>query len=344
MCDDCQCSSPQNNPKLQIFNRHKTVGCRRCGQPAYILIDRVHPECTSCFTESCNKKIRSTIGRSRLLRPDDCVIIACSGGPSSTALAYLAKHSLENQSRKHQVFRPSILYIDCNCSPIKPELVDRDSRIDQLNKFLLQTSNNFAGWTIYWTSVEQIMNCNQSKIPYKIFSPDSFLDDLDLLNDQLINMLDEHLNDLNPTERREYLDGKISNLLVMVSSAINSSRSEDDQFKFIFVGSSSTKLANDLMVNVILGKGHDSHHTVNVCDERTSIPIFRPLKDFSSKEIAYYLNTNRISFNPDTSFDTYADKRSSIQKATENFLAKLYTDYPATYNTILNTGVKLKQR
>lgn len=58
-------------------------------------------------------KFRSTIGKSKLVRPGDHVLLACSGGVNSMAMVDMIKKGLVQDDVHRRIrFVPSILFID----------------------------------------------------------------------------------------------------------------------------------------------------------------------------------------------------------------------------------------
>ena len=60
--------------------------CRRCGERAVLELRRHHAAfCQDCFLHHCREQVRRTIDHYRMLRPDDRVLVAVSGGKDSLA-------------------------------------------------------------------------------------------------------------------------------------------------------------------------------------------------------------------------------------------------------------------
>lgn len=340
---DCEDNNVKKNLNYGELKEKKSPVCRRCGQsPPFIVLDRVHIECKICFLESCNKKIRSTIGKSKLVKLNDKVLVAFSGGSSGTALLYMIKNSFECTVGRQQTFRPSILHIDTNCRPYRGDLTDgKDRRHGALKNFLSETSRRYQEWDLYYTTIEQCVNLdNGLPVSWARYNQCSKKIE-DLIVDANIECLETKMKDLDSTQKQQYIQEQIPKLLSQVATCLNYLCKEEDKIKFIFVGSTSTKLATDFLVNVILGLGSTSNPTVSVCDRRFDVPLFRPLRNFSKKEVAFYLRARDLNHHLDTNLATLVEGKSSIQKLTEGFLTKLYIDYPATYSTLLKTGSKL---
>ncbi|CDQ71158.1 unnamed protein product [Oncorhynchus mykiss] len=110
----------------------------------------------------------------------------------------------------------------------------------------------------------------------------------------------------------------------------------------VMMGDSCSRLAIKLLSNISLGRGASLATDTGFSDPRYGdVVIVRPMRDYSSKEIAYY---NRMFDIPSVfipGLDTKAQDKASIQHLTESFVTKLQTDFPSTVSTIYRTSEKL---
>lgn len=339
MCDqECECATDRSAIPV-------AATCRKCKNSAFILLDKVHAECEACFLESCNKKIRSAIGRSQLLSNNDSVLLAHSGGPSSSALLDLLQNSFASGQRREQKFRPCILHID---SQIIEQMrygcdkLEAETRAEKLRNFLVGTKKRYPDWKLFWTTLESIASTPPDK-PREFLDPDSSEHIIDVFK-SIANLSAEFAQNVEKqgdlTSMQDYAQKCIRDLINSAYSSIKLHVQID--LKLVFVGSNATRLANEMLVKVILGEGATVQDAVSICDTTSKVPIMRPLRDFSSKEIAYYLKARGIDASLDQELTTYKERKSCIQRLTEDFLGKLNTDYPATYNTLLRTGSKMQ--
>lgn len=348
MCDSaCDCR-PVAEGQLEAANTNKLYTCRKCGSQPFIVIDKVHVECKVCFLESCNKKLRSTIGKSRLLKNNDSILIAHSGGSSSLALLDLIRTSINYDSRRKQNLRPSLIHVDTQAIYDSTAIGLAGKRLYKLKSSLDYAHRRFPDWPIYWTSLEMTQISPNSKEDIcarydstKELSDPEYRSILD--NAAAYGSFVDSIKSMDLTDKQQYVKSCLIKLIDKIAHQINSSLDETDRFKYIFTGSSATQLANNLLVDVILGHGATIRSTVSVCDTRTVVPILRPLKDFGEKEIAFYLKARSIEYQPQTNFLTLANRRESIQKATEAFLSKLYVDFPSTYSTLIKMGNRMRE-
>lgn len=253
-----------------------------------------------------------------------------------------------SDTRREQKFRPSLLHIDTQSILHPVSNVDefKNERLIQLHKVLNYLKHTYPSWPIYWTTIETTTVIDSDKEIYARYTDSQDLDSNApqlLLNNEAHLSLQRSIKDSKDlTDRIKFVSDTCDKFISTLASRINSAITrEEDKIKYVFTGSTATQLANDLMVEVILGRGSTIRSTVGVCDNRHEIPVMRPLRDFSKKEIAYYLNARKIEPIMQPNMLTAVDQKSSIQAATESFLNKLYVNYPSTYSTLLKTGNKM---
>lgn len=355
MSGNCDCDATGqscNGPQINQTSAQDTSPkvCKRCGSDPFIILDKVHIECRACYLESCNKKLRSTIGKTKLLRNNDPILIAYSGGQSSRALLELIKNSIDSStSHRQQKFRPSILHIDMETSLTSSHSRQNHERATNLKMKLDNIHQINPDWPIFWSTIETYYSEDPQQSTYSRYFPgqpfeEKSLNDL-VRNEGNIAKIASSLKDCDLTIRQYTLQSILNDLLVRVASRINDNLTDKgDRFRYILYGSSATQLSQDLLTNVILGNGDKMRTIVSVSHSYPDqfISVLRPLKDFSKKEVAFYLRATGIEPLCDLGPETLAGRKASIQNLTEAFLSKLYVDYPATYSTLMRTGNKMQ--
>ena len=86
--------------------------CKKCENNAFVLLQRKDPLCCGCLYDYCSHKFRATIGKSKLVKPGERVLIAFSGGPSSAAMIHMIKDGFNADQHRRLLFVPSILHIE----------------------------------------------------------------------------------------------------------------------------------------------------------------------------------------------------------------------------------------
>jgi len=353
MCSNtCECNPIEAGSSL---SNNSSRSCRKCGGTPYIILDKVHIHCKECFLEFCNRKIRSTIGKSKLVKNNDPILIAYSGGPSSCALVDLIWNSIQSTTGRQQNFRPSLLHVDVQ-SLLQDEHheIDTETRVKNLSRLLDRLSTTYPAWPIYWSTIESSFCPAESSgqlLQYATYDRMNRVEHhLHLMDDPTAShkMWDSVRAKRDPTDRQQYVRDKIAEYINYLASRISASRVSPQgdcslgSISYLFTASSSDRLANNLLVDVIIGRGATICNAVRVCDPRPEIPLMRPMRDFSKKEVVFYLHARGLLPQVVPDKLTSKSRKSSIQVATENFLTKLYVDYPSTYSTLLRTGNKMQ--
>lgn len=372
MCSPCDCGHKGvPNGAQSELTPSELKQCRRCGSEPFVCIDKVRIECRQCFSEFCNKKFRTTIGKSKLVKNNESILLAYSGGPNSTALLDLIHSSMMYDAGRDQKFKVSILHIDTSSiSRLQSDLLgdhELEKHAGDIDKRIEFLARRYPKWPIYFTTIEKYFTESHKMPSNSDFYPRheplydcpaylKYTCDIDLYSREYKDSILELCNDeAAEGQMRSFLENTISDktdrqrivcdccfrLIDRVAADIK--EREDPDLKFVMTGSAITRLSNDLLVDVILGRGSNIGHDVKICDRRTRIPIMRPLREFSSKEIAYYLKARDILKDVcvTPNLMTFTGRKDTIQSLTESFLSRLSLDFPSTYNTLLNTGNKM---
>ncbi|XP_015223492.2 cytoplasmic tRNA 2-thiolation protein 2 isoform X2 [Lepisosteus oculatus] len=110
----------------------------------------------------------------------------------------------------------------------------------------------------------------------------------------------------------------------------------------VMMGDSCSRLAVKLLSNISLGRGASLAMDTGFSDPRYGdITIIRPMREYSSKEIAFYNKMFGVSSVFIPNLGTKAPEKASIQRLTESFVNKLQMDFPSTISTIYRTSEKL---
>ncbi|CAF1681634.1 unnamed protein product, partial [Adineta ricciae] len=104
--------------------------CMSCDQDACVVVRIADPMCRKCFEEFFIHKFRSTLSKSNVFGRGERVLIAYSGGPSSTALLHLIADGLSVNARRRLQFQAHVAYIDE--SSLYPESIDIRDKVTDL--------------------------------------------------------------------------------------------------------------------------------------------------------------------------------------------------------------------
>ncbi|XP_074532140.1 cytoplasmic tRNA 2-thiolation protein 2-like [Halichoeres trimaculatus] len=111
----------------------------------------------------------------------------------------------------------------------------------------------------------------------------------------------------------------------------------------LMLGDSCTRLAVKLLTSVSLGRGAQLAQDTGFSDSRYGdITLVRPMRDYSSKEIAYYNHMFNVPSVFIPGLETKMSDKASIQRLTESFVTRLQADFPHTVSAIYRTSEKLQ--
>lgn len=374
------CSVQDGDTPLKKGLVSKSIGriCIKCQEEKAILITRMNDAfCRACFQVYVTHKFRATIGKTKLVRDGELVLVAFSGGPSSSALLHLIQEGLSQRAHKKLRFKPGIVYID-EGAVLRWSVEERLSNCGEVQEIMTKT-----GFPCYMKGLEEALDLETVSLPddsdRKPVSP--VLPDCDTDSLASVGTASVTLPDLSPytspafrnTElgplsessditgnqsRYQVFDEKEKQLKLLLGSIKSTSGKEDFirtlrnklvlevarhcGYSKVMMGNCGTQLAVRLLTDMAVGRGSHAAMETAFADKRNSdIMVLRPLREFSSKEIAMYNNLYGVEpvFIP--TITTKAPVGASIEHLTESFVTGLQADYPATVSNIMRTGEKL---
>ncbi|KAI1297290.1 Cytoplasmic tRNA 2-thiolation protein 2-A [Halotydeus destructor] len=296
--------------------------CRKCDSSSFVLLQKKDPLCRSCFDEYSSHKYRSTVAKHKLIRNGTKVLIAFSGGASSSALLNLVQECVQHpEEHRRAIYVPHVVHIDesillpANC----------DSHLSQIRAAMKKTS-----WNAYVSSIESSFCCATEK-SYGSLSDETAYESSDAIKGQFTAAL----NDMKSlTSKEEFLRRLRNQLLVDIA--------KKECLDAIFLGTNGSRLSIQLIADVAQGKGNQIHLETGFCDDRFDIPIFKPLREFVSKEIQFYNRSKEVPFVENIDLLSKQSTKSSISKLTEAFINDLQTGFPATVYTLYKISSKVK--
>ncbi|XP_028019877.2 cytoplasmic tRNA 2-thiolation protein 2 isoform X5 [Balaenoptera acutorostrata] len=111
--------APAGQPPPRPGREQKCVKCKE-GLPV-VVIRAGDAFCRDCFKAFYVHKFRAVLGKNRLIFPGEKVLLAWSGGPSSSSMLWQVLEGLSRDSAKRLRFVPGVVYADegaaCGQSP-----------------------------------------------------------------------------------------------------------------------------------------------------------------------------------------------------------------------------------
>ncbi|XP_039082806.1 cytoplasmic tRNA 2-thiolation protein 2 isoform X2 [Hyaena hyaena] len=328
------------------------------------------PRPGDCFRAFYIHKFRAVLGKNRLIFPGEKVLLAWSGGPSSSSMVWQVLEGLSRDSAKRLRFLPGVVYVDegaaCGQSPD-----DRAQTVAEM-KLLLQT----VGFPWHVVALEEVFGLPPSVLRCFAQEPvgaagtykaavDSFLQQQHTLGTETAGgspgpaQGEERQSQPCPqgpagpppaaqTEALSRLFGSVKTLtakeelLHTLRTHLILHVARTHGYSKVMTGDSCTRLAIKLMTSLALGRGAFLAWDTGFSDERHGdVVVVRPMRDHTLKEVAFY---NRLFAVPSVftpAIDTKAPEKASIHRLMESFLLRLQAQFPSTVSTVYRTSEKL---
>lgn len=294
--------------------------CMKCTvSPAVVVVRLNDPLCKECFMAYFTHKFRATIGKARAIRAGEKVLLAFSGGPSSSAMLHLVCQGLSGTAPKKLRFEPGIAFID-EGEVLKQSGDERSNYIEQICNAAIRTKFPFHQLNLEDIFVskkypqDDAMSCKKFERPEK-----------------LRNLFDATLSMTAKEDLLRTLRGKL-----LLTTARNEGYSK------VMLADCATRISVRLLSDISQGRGGDLPYDTGFSDDRHGDVIFiRPMREFMTKEIALYNFFNNVETVLIPTLGTMSHLHTSIDRLTEEFVSGLQADLPFTVSTIFRTGDKL---
>ncbi|KAM3917939.1 cytoplasmic tRNA 2-thiolation protein 2 [Leptodactylus fuscus] len=340
--------------------------CMKCKEGAAVVVIRVGDAfCKSCFRDYFVHKFRAMLGKNRVVYPGEKVLLAYSGGASSSAMIHQVQEGLSREAPKKLRFTPGILFID-EGAVCGQSWEQREQTLSEVQQLLKKTNFPF-----YIVALEQVFNFPQyvlqSALPVNPKDPVNYKQAVNnFLGQKMAHPADELGGKAHELAQLFATGGTYSRPPVVYTSALigmfSNARTLTAKLELlqclrshlimivaltcgypkVMTGESCTRLATRLLSNISLGRGAFLPLDTGFSDDRYgNVITVRPMREYSLKEISFY---NRL-FNVPSVFiptlETKAPDNSSIQHLSESFITKLQADFPSTVSTMYRTSEKL---
>ncbi|KAK9499831.1 hypothetical protein O3M35_002792 [Rhynocoris fuscipes] len=313
------CSRSPEDLTLPKSDKSISDNCRKCSEKASVVLQAKFSYCRECFMEYFKHKFRATLGKTKIMKHGDKILVGFSGSASSLCLIDLIADSLKDGKKKKMMFEVNILFINERAAyPSNKEIKLCD--LNDVNDIL----KSYTNFKLYSTDLGAYLVDNIN------LDCDNLYEDASKVNE-----IQEIFSNFKTLTSKEDLLIKIrNNILFKVAHKMGCQK--------IFVAETSDHLAVNTIANIAQGRGGQLSLDIGFCNDRSSdLLLLRPLQDCSRKEITYYNLFNHLNPTTSVSFSTKGDKYSSIQKLSEAFITDLQSTFPSTVLTVHATGSKL---
>ncbi|KAM4615349.1 cytoplasmic tRNA 2-thiolation protein 2 isoform 2-T2 [Polymixia lowei] len=354
----------------QLEHRELPSGSKNCVKckeaPAAVVIKPGDAFCRGCFKDYFIHKFRAMLGKNRIIFPGEKVLLAVSGGPSSSAMLNQVQEGLSQNAHKKLRFIPGIVYIDEGAA-LGQSMEKRQKTVAEM-KSLFKTT----GFPYYITALEQVLNLPSSVLEPASSAPEWPMDSYKASVDRFIQT--DHSHCLSPEKQADLSDLSIqedcpaplltdesnTQLLQKLFCSVKTLTAKEDLlhtirqhllvhtartegYSKLMFGENCTRLAVKLLASMSLGRGAQLAVDTGFADPRYGdIITVRPMRDYSAKEISFYNHMCNVPCVFIPTLETKTTEKASIQRLTESFVIKLQADFPSTVSTIYRTSEKLQ--
>ncbi|CAF1263295.1 unnamed protein product [Adineta steineri] len=277
--------------------------CVSCDQDACVVVRTADPMCRKCFEEFFIHKFRSTLSKSNVFGRGENVLLAYSGGSSSSALLHLIAEGLSVQARRRLQFQAQVAFIDE--SSLYSDVVSVREKVTDLIT-------------------------NRLQYPLHIVSIDDNLDK----DDDFQQLLLERTKTL--TAREELVRRRRLKLLFDIAI-------REKCTKLITGDNCTKLAAQILSDMAQGKGAHVALECNLTDSRNDLVTIVRPFREITSKEIAMYNRLNSIESLQNADISTMSGPQSSIFQLTETLVNDLQRQFPSTVSTIFRTSDKLEK-
>ncbi|KAM8775200.1 cytoplasmic tRNA 2-thiolation protein 2 isoform 2-T2 [Rhynchonycteris naso] len=341
----------------------RELKCVKCKEGLPIVVIRAGDAfCRDCFKAFYVHKFRAVLGKNRLIFPGEKVLLAWSGGPSSSSMVWQVLEGLSRDSAKRLRFVPGVVYIDEGAA-CGQSLEDRAKTLAEI-KQILQT----VGFPWHIVALEEVFSLPPSVLRCSAQEPSdtkgaykaavgSFLQQQHAPAQGEVHLSQAGTQDpLSPavpptaaqTEALSRLFDSVKTLtakeelLQTLRTHLLLHMARTHGYSKVMTGDSCTRLAIKLMTSLALGRGAFLAWDTGFSDERHGdVVVVRPMRDHTLKEVTFY---NRLFAVPSVflpAIDTKAPEKASIHRLMEAFLFRLQAHFPSTVSTVYRTSEKL---
>ncbi|EZA59053.1 hypothetical protein DMN91_008498 [Ooceraea biroi] len=327
MCSLNDCSYNDNN-EIHEFTKDLSTDatlCRKCrSKDIDILLVGQSGYCNACFLTATNHKFRAALGKSKIIRHGNSVLVDYSGELNSTVLLHLIKTGMSESVHKKLIFKTVVLYIDDSTV-----MKETDEERCAVRSKIIEQIKDFA-FTGYTVSLSEVLK-KEDDVNIKLVDHDQEVDNEN--NDQLLTILAKLPDD---TSRLDLLFQLRRKLLIVAARKLNCDK--------ILQADCATDVATKVLANICLGRSAQLSTLANFCDARCAdVKILKPMRDFTQQELLHYSEYYKIDSLKLRDLGV-SGPATSIQALTQKFTTGLESQFSGTVSVVFRTAEKLSAR
>uniref|UniRef100_A0A8C0I5L7 Cytoplasmic tRNA 2-thiolation protein 2 n=1 Tax=Balaenoptera musculus TaxID=9771 RepID=A0A8C0I5L7_BALMU len=320
--------------------------CVKCKEGLPVVVIRAGDAfCRDCFKAFYVHKFRAVLGKNRLIFPGEKVLLAWSGGPSSSSMLWQVLEGLSRDSAKRLRFVPGVVYADegaaCGQSP-----EDRAKTVAEAKAGLAERR-----LPVVFSLPPSVLRCSArepvgTEGAYKA-AVDSFLQQQHALGEEQQSL---PCPPRPPIRAGPPTAGQTEALSTLFSS-VETLTAKEELLRTLRVareagGARDPPAGREgggaVSWSAAGGRERCAPHPQGFSDERHGdVVVVRPMREHTLKEVAFY---NRLFAVPSVftpAVDTKAPEKASIHRLMEAFILRLQAQFPSTVSTVYRTSEKL---
>lgn len=295
------------------------------------------PQCAACFLAHVRHKFRANLGANKMIPRGGRVLVWYDGAANSSALLDMIRFGTTMDRFKKLHIEPCVLYIDEYClqststsSASSSHLQQRMERLQTVRELLQQFELD-----AFYVSVAQARSDGCCPLDFSAVTAETIrAEALGAAEATFVRTVDAFAT---LTARQEYVHCIRKHIIRESANRLSCA--------FAFTAETCADLAVSLLANISLGRGTSVAEDVSFCDARDRVRILRPIRDFSTQEVAEYVRLAPVRCFSDADEDENAaaqrDEFASIQNLTRAFVDGLQADFQSTISTVFRTGSKI---
>ncbi|KAJ3019441.1 Cytoplasmic tRNA 2-thiolation protein 2 [Thoreauomyces humboldtii] len=324
-------------PKSKLTTRRGILEgkCHKCKDASPVVDMKRVQYCRACFVKSVVYRANLATMRGTIDRFGEKLLVATSGGPSSSLLLEVFKrfHAIDpGNLRQRRKFSDIVV-----CHVDTSAVLGRKATALEIERLV-----KASGLSFLRVPLESVFENLDGSDP-GVLVPEG----VDAEETIELHMV-QKASDLTPIQRLQRCmnalgkaTAKEDMLELLVNKAIlRIARKEG--CSVVAVGDSSTRMA--VKVLSMTSKGRGFALPVEMTENATwyeGMRIIRPLRDILSKEVAFFNRFENVSSVISPDFTTGMPARTSIDRLIETFVVGLQNDFPMTVNTVVRTASKV---
>ncbi|KAI8813537.1 hypothetical protein BJ742DRAFT_788629 [Cladochytrium replicatum] len=320
------CDVDQQPELVKAESRSKSNrNCQKCKVGRPTVYARSAYYCKACFCDTIATRFRFGISNKEMVADGSKVLVAYSGGPSSSCLLRLVK--------SHRRFASKLRYAHILLCHIDESEVTSGSDFGKYDFQRVRSLMEESGFASKTVSLSEVFS--GASVAESVPETEGFRLRLSVSEMTPLEKLKVSLESVPKFSSKEDLIYQYrSQLLLQIA--------REENCQAMLLGDNATRLAIRVISQTSKGRGFSLPLEIaGDTNFHGDVIVTRPLREILSKEVAFFNHYEGIEFIARPKLTTGMPAKQSIDRLTEDFIVGLMNDYPATVNTVYRTASKV---